>query len=244
MNRASTPLASPELIVRTAPRVLLVEDDDVIAEFVARGLAEDGFVVKRASNGHEAALEIDEANCDLIILDWWLPGPDGLALLQQLRAVDKCTPVLFLTARDAVQQRVTALRAGADDYLCKPFALDELTARAAALVRRARGIPTQWRYEDVLLDLALNIAQRAARPLQLTAREQALLLFFLRHPEQILSRNLLYEQVWNEPCVEFSNTLEMHVMSLRKKLEEFGPRIIHTVRGQGYRLGSPTASNP
>ncbi len=150
--------------------------------------------------------------------------------------------MLFLTAHDAVQQRVTALRAGADDYLCKPFALDELTARVAALIRRTSGPATEWRFDDVVLDLAINTAQRRGQPLQLTTREQALLLFFLRHPGQVLSRNVLYEQVWHETYDETSNTLEMHVMSLRRKLEELGPRIIHTVRGQGYRLGQFTAS--
>jgi len=221
-------------------RLLLVEDEDEIAEFIAQGLREEGYVVERAADGHNGASAISASGWDLIILDWWLPGPDGLSLLRSLRSTDKTTPVLFLTARDAVPERVSALRAGADDYLCKPFEFEELLARVEALIRRAgRGSPAEFRYQDVVVDLATNRAHRAGAPLPLTARELALLLFFLRHPGEDLSRAVLYEQVWQDEFDGLSNTLEVHVMELRRKLEILGPRIVHTVRGKGYRLGEP-----
>lgn len=222
-------------------RLLLVEDEDEIAEFVAQGLREEGFVVERAVSGHEAERAFSSSGWDLIILDWWLPGPDGMALLQHLRTNDPTTPVLFLTARDAVQERVRALHAGADDYLCKPFAFDELLARVTALIRRATLSPAVWRYGDVMVDAMNGTALRAGNTLFLTTREQALLIFFLRHPAEDLSRAVLYQQVWQEDFDGLSNTLEVHVMELRRKLEVFGPRIIHTVRGKGYRLGDPVS---
>lgn len=225
-----------------AVRLLLVEDEDEIAEYVAQGLREEGFIVERAANGHDGEKAICGSKWDLVILDWWLPGPNGMALLSTLRSKDTSTPVLFLTARDAVRERVDALRAGADDYLCKPFAFEELLARADALVRRSARGATEWRYEDVILDMSTNNAQRAGISLPLTAREQALLLFFLRHPGEDLSRSLLYEHVWHDEFDGLSNTLEVHVMELRRKLEALGPRIIQTVRGKGYRLGARPGS--
>lgn len=218
-------------------RILLVEDEDEIAEFTAQGLREEGFLVERAEDGHAGEKAIKSTWWNLIILDWWLPGPDGMALLRTLRSSDGSTPVLFLTARDAVRERVDALRAGADDYLCKPFAFEELLARVAALVRRSSRGSSEWRYGDVVLDMSTNNAHRAGTLLSLTAREQTLLLFFLRHPGEDLSRSMLYEHVWHDKFDGLSNTLEVHVMELRRKLETLGPRIIHTVRGRGYRLG-------
>lgn len=224
-------------------RILFVEDDAEIAEFVAQGLREEGFLVEQASDGHSGAHALAASTWDLVILDWWLPGPDGYTLLKSFRESGKTTPVLFLTARDAVQQRVEGLNAGADDYLCKPFAFEELLARVQALLRRLPGRSgTEWRHHDVVLDLSTNRAERAGQPLGLTAREQALLLFFLRHPGEVLSRTRLYEQVWQEQYDGLSNTLEVHIMELRKKLEANGPRLIHTVRGRGYLLGEPVGT--
>jgi two-component system copper resistance phosphate regulon response regulator CusR len=222
-------------------RILFVEDDPEIAEYVAQGLREEGFLVEQALNGHDGAHALASSNWDLVILDWWLPGPDGYALLKGFREAGKTTPVLFLTARDTVQQRVEGLNAGADDYLCKPFAFEELLARVQALLRRSPGrIGTEWRHHDVVLDLSTNRAERAGQPLGLTVREQVLLLFFLRHPGEVLSRTRLYEQVWQEQYDGLSNTLEVHIMELRKKLERYGPRLLHTVRGRGYLLGEPS----
>jgi len=223
-----------------ASRILLVEDDPEISEFVAQGLREDGHAVATAINGHEGEKALSSADWDLIVLDWWLPGPDGLSLLQRLRGSGKTTPVLFLTARDAVAQRVEGLKAGADDYLCKPFAYEEFLARVEALLRRGPSAPTSiWRHLDLVLDLSQNRAERAGKPLNLATREQALLHFFLRHPGEVLTRARLYERVWDETYDGQSNTLEVHVMELRKKLEAHGPRLIHTVRGKGYLLGGP-----
>lgn len=222
-------------------RILLVEDDVEIAEFLAQGLREEGFLVELARDGHSGGHALSTSTWDLVILDWWLPGPDGITLLRQFRASGKSTPVLFLTARDAVAQRVEGLNAGADDYLCKPFAFEELLARVQALLRRLPGrTGTEWRHHDIMVDLSTNRAERAGKPLGLTTREQALLLYFLRHPGEVLSRTRLYEQVWQEQYDGLSNTLEVHVMELRKKLEAHGPRLLHTVRGRGYMLGDPT----
>ena len=168
---------------------------------------------------------------DVILLDWWLPGIDGLALLRQLRAEGNTTPVLLLTARDAVSDRVAGLDSGADDYLCKPFAFEELLARIRALTRRhdRRG-STILSYEDVTIDLSKQRATRGGKRLDLTVKEQALLVFFLRNSEEVLTRTRIYEQVWDERYDGLSNTLEVHVKELRRKLEVHGPRLIFTVR--------------
>jgi two-component system copper resistance phosphate regulon response regulator CusR len=228
------------VVVTMSFRILLVEDDAEIAEFVAQGLREEGYVVEVAADGHDGRHALGAASWDLVILDWWLPGPDGYALLREFREAGKTAPVLFLTARDAVAQRVEGLTAGADDYLCKPFAYEELLARVQALLRRVAGTAGPvWRHHDIVVDPATNRAERAGKPLGLTARELALLVFLLRHPGEVLSRTRLYEQVWEEQYDGLSNTLEVHVMELRKKLEAHGPRVVHTVRGRGYMLGDP-----
>jgi DNA-binding response OmpR family regulator len=221
-------------------RILVVEDEAAIADFLVRGLTEEGFVVAHAADGREGWSALRAGGWDLVLLDWWLPDTDGLTLLQRFRQADRRTPVLFLTARDAVTDRVQGLDGGADDYLCKPFAFDELLARVRALLRRrdAAGATTlEW--GDVRIDLATGRAERAGHPLELTAKEYALLVFFLRHPGQVLTRTRIYEHVWGERYDGLSNTLEVHVKELRRKLEAHGPRLIHTLRGRGYLLGDP-----
>jgi two-component system copper resistance phosphate regulon response regulator CusR len=221
-----------------AIRLLVIEDDAEIADFISRGLREEGFLVEVAADGTSGWHELKSATWDLVVLDWWLPGQDGLTLLQRFRQMNQTTPVLFLTARDAVEQRVQGLNAGADDYLCKPFDYAELVARVQALLRRRPGsIGTRLEHQDVAMDLATQRVERAGQPLDLTAKEQALLLFFLRHPGEVLSRTRIYEHVWQEAFDGLSNTLEVHVMELRRKLESHGPRLIHTVRGRGYLFG-------
>ena len=228
-----------------AIRLLLIEDDEEIADFISRGLREEGFVVEVAADGTTGWQELKSAAWDLVVLDWWLPGQDGYTLLQRFRQVNQTTPVLFLTARDAVEQRVQGLNAGADDYLCKPFAFAELVARVHALLRRRPGsVGTQLRYQDVAMDLTTQRVERAGRALDLTAKELALLLFFLRHPGEVLSRTRIYEHVWQESFDGLSNTLEVHVMELRRKLEAHGERLIHTVRGRGYVFGDTPALSP
>lgn len=221
-----------------AIRLLVIEDDAEIADFISRGLREEGFLVEVAGDGTSGWQELKLSSWDLVVLDWWLPGQDGLTLLQRFRQINQTTPVLFLTARDAVEQRVQGLNAGADDYLCKPFDFAELVARIQALLRRRPGsIGTRLEHQDVAMDLATQRVERAGQPLDLTAKEQALLLFFLRHPGEVLSRTRIYEHVWQESFDGLSNTLEVHVMELRRKLEAHGPRLIHTVRGRGYLFG-------
>jgi len=221
-----------------AIRLLVIEDDTEIADFICRGLREEGFVVEVAADGTVGWQALKSTSWDVVVLDWWLPGQDGLTLLQRFRQVNRTTPVLFLTARDAVDKRVQGLNAGADDYLCKPFDFAELVARVQALLRRRPGsVGSRVEHQDVAMDLATQRVERAGQPLDLTAKEQALLLYFLRHPGEVLSRTRIYEHVWQESFDGLSNTLEVHVMELRRKLEAHGPRLIHTVRGRGYIFG-------
>jgi two-component system, OmpR family, copper resistance phosphate regulon response regulator CusR len=219
-------------------RILLIEDEAEIADFLVRGLREEGFTVEHAADGESGWHALQGGPWDVVLLDWWLPGPDGLTLLRRLRQADRDTPVLFLTARDAVSDRVRGLDGGADDYLCKPFSFEELLARVRALARRrGRGDGTLLSWRDVRLDLATQRAERDGAPLDLTAREYSLLVFFLRHAGEVLSRTRIYDQVWGERYDGLSNTLEVHVKELRRKLEARGPRLIHTLRGRGYLLG-------
>jgi two-component system copper resistance phosphate regulon response regulator CusR len=221
-------------------RVLVIEDDVEIADFVVRGLREEGFTVESAADGDEGWHALQGGDWDVVLLDWWLPARDGLSLLRRFREAGRDTPVLFLTARDAVPDRVRGLDAGADDYLCKPFEFEELLARVRALARRSsRTAGTVVAHGDVRVDLATHRAERAGRRLDLTAKEQALLVFFLRHPDEVLSRTRIYEHVWDERYDGLSNTLEYHVMEVRRKLEAHGPRLIHTLRGRGYLFGEP-----
>ena len=226
-------------------RVLVIEDDEEIADFVVRGLREEGFTVERAADGTDGWHALQRGSWDVVVLDWWLPGPDGLTLLRRFRQAGRDTPVLFLTARDALPDKVRGLDGGADDYLCKPFDYEELLARVRALARRqAKAGGTVISQADVRVDLATHRAERAGKRLDLTAKEQALLVFFLRHPEEVLTRTRIYEHVWDERYDGLSNTLEYHVMELRRKLEAHGPRLIHTMRGRGYLFGERTEAGP
>ena len=219
-------------------RILVVEDEPVIADTLVRGLREEGFAVEHAADGEDGWHRLKTAAWDVVLLDWWLPGTDGLALRKRFRQAGHATPVLMLTARDAVPDRVRGLDGGADDYLCKPFAFEELLARVRVMARRqAPAGGTRLAHEDVAVDLATQRVERAGKPLDLTAKEYALLVFFLRHPGEVLSRTRIYEHVWDERYDGLSNTLEVHVMELRKKLEARGPRLIHTLRNRGYRFG-------
>lgn len=221
-------------------RILMIEDDARIAGVLVRGLREEGYAVEHSADGGSAWQALLSGGWDLVLLDWWLPVQDGLTLLRRFCQVDRTTPVLFLTARDAVSDRVRGLDGGADDYLCKPFAFEELLARVRALVRRRDGADgTVLTYRDLKVDLATQRAERAGHALNLTAKEQALLVFFLRHPNQVLSRTRIYEHVWDDWPEGLSNTLEVHIKELRRKLEAHGPRLIQTLRGRGYLLGDP-----
>jgi len=219
-------------------RILVVEDEPKIAGFLLRGLREEGYTAEHAPDGKSAWHALRTGEWDLVLLDWWLPDEDGLAILQRFRQSNRQTPVLFLTARDAVAERVRGLDSGADDYLCKPFAFDELLARIRALVRRREATDgTTLSYRDIQVDLASGRAERGGQPLDLTAKEQSLLVFFLRHPDKVLSRTRIYEAVWDEQYDGLSNTLEVHIKELRRKMATRGPRLIQTLRNRGYWLG-------
>ena len=221
-------------------RILVVEDEPGIADFVVRGLSEEGYATTHVDEGNHAWLRLQSETWDLVILDWWLPGVDGLQLLKRFRQKNRSTPVLFLTARDGINERVTGLDAGADDYLTKPFAFAEFLARVRSLLRRpGQGDSLQLEYQDIRIDLAQQRATRGEQPLDLTAKELSLLTMFVRNSGRVLSRTRIYETVWDENFDGMSNTLEVHVKDLRRKLEKLGPRVIHTRRGQGYILELP-----
>lgn len=219
-------------------RILLVEDEEDIADFVVRGLREEGYCVERESNGIDGWKALSTQKWDVVLMDWWLPGMDGLSLLKRYRQSGEEAPVLFLTARDDVADRVMGLDCGANDYLCKPFAFEELLARIRVLLRqKSSSASSHLSHGDIRLDLVTRKAERAGCRLDLTAKEEALLLFFLRHPGEVLSRARIYEQVWDEMYDGTSNTLEVHIVGLRKRLEAVGPKVIHTLRGRGYVFG-------
>lgn len=218
-------------------RILVVEDEIGIAEFVVRGLTEEGYQVERAGDGRLGLAMFSSGEWDLAILDWWLPGMEGIDVLREIRRRDRTTPVLFLTARDEVAQRVEALDAGADDYLCKPFDFEEFLARVRALLRRhGQRDSLTLEYADVKADLAAQRATRGGAPLDLTAKEFSLLCLFLRHPGTVLSRTRIVDAVWGERYEGASNTIEVHIKELRRKMEAYGPRLIRTLRGRGYLL--------
>lgn len=225
--------------------ILIVEDEPRIADFLVRGLTEEGYQVEHAATGPAGWLALQRGGWDLVVLDWWLPGEEGIQLLKRFRRSDRATPVLFLTARDGVAQRVEGLDAGANDYLCKPFAFEELLARIRALLRRPDQSSTLiLEAGDVAADLAGQRASRGGQQLDLTAKEFQLLCLFLRHPHTILSRTRIFDAVWGDQYDGLSNTLEVHVKELRRKLEAFGPRVIHTHRGRGYEFNSSSESEP
>ena len=217
-------------------KVLIVEDDVRFADVLARALRETGWTAEIAHDGVDGEHLLRTGGGDAAVLDLGLPGKSGLELLRSLRARGSTLPVLVLTGRDAVEERVAGLDAGADDYVVKPCALAELLARLRALLRRGGGSGPVLRFADLELDPARGAATRAGKRLELRPREHALLEFFLRHPEQVLTRARLYESVWEHDYEGLSNVLDVYVGYLRQKLETAGPRLLHTVRGRGYVL--------
>jgi two-component system copper resistance phosphate regulon response regulator CusR len=218
-------------------RILIVEDEKKTAAYLRRGLAENGFAVDVADEGETGLQRAREGSYDLIILDVMLPERDGWSVLAQLRREGRKTPVLFLTARDAVPDRVKGLELGADDYLVKPFAFSELLARVRSVLRRSAGSHDVLRIADLEIDLVRDRATRAGQPLDLTPMEFALLALFVHRAGEVLSRPLLAQQAWDMQYTGDTNIVDVHVRRLRAKVDDPFPRkLIHTVRGAGYVL--------
>ncbi|MEV4873140.1 response regulator transcription factor [Streptomyces syringium] len=225
-----------------APAVLVVDDDPDVRAAVVDGLSVEGYTVRSAADGLEALSAVAAAPPAAIVLDLAMPVLDGLAVCRRLRDLGDRTPVLVLTARDAVSDRVAGLDAGADDYLVKPFALDELLARLRALLRRAAPVEAaaehpELTFADLRVDPATRTGVRGDVPLEFTRTEFALLEVFLLHPGQVLPREVIQERVWGTDFGPDSNSLAVYIGYLRRKLEAEGaPRLVHTVHGLGYRL--------
>jgi two-component system response regulator MprA len=224
-------------------RILVVEDERSILSAIRRGMAFEGYTVEVAETGNQALDIVRDRLPDLIVLDIMLPGIDGLEVCRRIRAAGEDVPILMLTARDEVQDRVAGLDAGADDYLIKPFAFEELLARVRALLRRLerhdddRLTGEVMQYGDLTLDTTTRYAHRGERRIELTTREFDLLMLFMRHPNQVLPREMIMERVWGYDFPGESNVLEVYVKNLRRLLEAGGePRVLQTVRGAGYVL--------
>ncbi len=220
-------------------RVLVVEDERKISTYLKRGLEEQGYAVDTAFTGREALDWAEAAPYGMIILDILLPEMDGLTVCRELRKRDNRTPILMLTARDAVDDRVNGLDAGADDYLVKPFALKELLARLRAMGRRNADSPKSPVLEiaDLTLDTLTRRVKRGGKIIGLTSKEYAVLECLLREPDRVLTRTQIAEHVWNYDVYNQSNVVDVYIKNLRRKIDEgFEVKLIHTVRGAGYRL--------
>lgn len=227
-------------------RVLLVEDDPRIVRFVARGLQEQSYAVDVATDSADALYQVEINDYDLIVLDVMIPGKNGFEVCRAIRSLGKRMPVLMLTARDAVEDRITGLDSGADDYLTKPFEFGELLARLRALLRRPRELrPPQIVVGDLTLDTASQSARRGNRLVSLTTKEYALLEFLARNAGRVVGRSEIAEHVWDESFDPFSNLIEVYVNRLRRKLGDDGdPPLLQTRRGSGYILSAPAGEPP
>lgn len=219
-----------------SPKILIIDDDKKISTMMKRGLIYEGYEVSTAENGKEGLRKVLEDAPDLIVLDVMMPGIDGLEVCRRLR-IEDTIPILMVTARDTVSDRVAGLETGADDYLVKPFAFEEFAARVKALLRRSNKQESNdsLHYSNLSLDLGTRIAKRGSRQFELSTTEFNLLSYFLAHPKQVLSRELIMEKIWGYDFNGESNVLDVYIGYLRSKTEDQGePRLIHTVRGAGY----------
>ena len=227
-------------------KILIIEDDAKTANAVRTGLRGEGYEAAVARTGEDGVLQLHSSSFDLVVLDWMLPGRDGIAIVKQLRARGAKTPVLLLTARDAIEDRVLGLDAGADDYLVKPFAFAELLARLRALLRRAGDVELlKKQVANLTLDVENRRVSRGSLEIAVTPREFDLLAYLMRHHGQTVTRQMLAKDVWREPhrATPLDNVIDVHVAHLRRKIDE-GQRVklIHTVRGVGFVLREETAS--
>jgi DNA-binding response OmpR family regulator len=220
-------------------RVLVVEDEPRMAALIRQGLEEEAYAVDVVDNGRDVLLWVQSAAYDIILLDIMLPGINGLDVCRQLRDEGHTMPIIMLTARDTLPDKVKGLDSGADDYLVKPFAIEELTARLRALARRDAPVKTAvLTVADLSLDPATKLAQRDGTVIELTAKEYALLETLMRHAHQVLSRDQIIEHVWNMEFESGSKLIEVYISNLRKKIDNGrSVKLIHTVRGLGYKIG-------
>jgi two-component system OmpR family response regulator len=227
-------------------RILVAEDDVRMASMLRRGLAEDGYAVDIVGDGLDAVWQATELDYDAIVLDLMLPGADGFEVCRRLRAANRWSPVLLLTARTELRDRVQGLDSGADDYLAKPFSFSELSARLRALIRRgAPRRPVILQAGNLKLDPATRMAWRADTVLDLSAKEFSLLELFLRHPGEVLTRTRILEHVWDFAYDGVSNVVDQYVAYLRRKIDRpFDLEQLETVRGAGYRLLAEPRGNP
>jgi DNA-binding response OmpR family regulator len=218
-------------------RVLVVEDDRAVGSFIRTGLAQEGYAVDLLDDGSSVGAQARTIDYDVVVLDLMLPGRSGFQVLRDIRAVKPTLPVLILTAKDSVEDRVTGLDAGADDYMTKPFALAELSARLRALLRRGAPHETLLKLADLEMDTIRRKVRRAGVAVDLKPKEYALLEYLLRHAERPVTKSLIIEHVWDIHFDSISNVVEVHINSLRNKIDRaFGTPLIHTIRGVGYVL--------
>lgn len=225
-------------------RVLVIEDEPKVADAIREGLEDEGYLVSAANTGEEGFFQLNSQKFDLVVLDVMLPGRSGLEVLKTVRMHGIQTPVLLLTAKDTVEDRVRGLDSGADDYLIKPFAFAELSARIRALLRRGMvEQSTSLKIDDLEMDLLSHTVKRAGHPLELTGREFEVLEYLLRHQGEVVSREMLARDVWKEPLrpTPLDNVIDVHMVRLRRKVDEgCASKLIHTVRGIGFTVSVKT----
>lgn len=226
-------------------RILLVEDERNAAGMLAKGLRERAYAVDVALDGDDALYRLSINSYDLVLLDLMLPRKDGYAVCRELRGTGSMVPILMLTARDAVSDRVAGLDAGGDDYLIKPFEFDELLARVRALLRRGPALrPETIQVGDLVIETQAHRVRRAARYINLTSKEYALLDYLARHAEHVIGRAEIAEHVWDENFDPFSNLIEVYIQRLRRKIDEqHDYKLLHTIRGEGYMLSAAEADS-
>jgi len=220
-------------------RVLVVEDEQKINRTVCQALREESYAVDAAYDGEEGEQLSEINDYDLIILDIMLPKKDGLRVCADIRRRGDATPILLLTAKDAPEDRIHGLDSGADDYLVKPFHMGELMARVRALLRRdSTAKSTRLQVDDLVLDTSSHLVMRGDAPIELTSKEYAILEYFMRHPNQVLTRTMISEHVWDDEFDSFSNIIDVYIRRLRRKIDDPVPvKLLHTIRGSGYRFG-------